>query len=248
MNPCNKDNSLEPQRNDARWISTGLDLDWPPNSWTLETCWRNIQITPPTSSTPFHSPSFFSPWTFPPKKTLALLRWQRLATLLDQLLTQHWSCEVSQCSQWISSQPNQLHFKNVIDNISFIHHPVIWSGIHGRQQQTTGRSLWYGGNRFSNKNSSSESVAFFGFNSLLTVSHAYDISIPLYRSNGKMQPVIQKWSRGLKLKKFRFLEPPPIPPIIGEMIGKTTRKPPGKSVSKLYQLEPTKRPGMRLGG
>lgn len=27
MNPCKKDNSLEPQRNDARWISTGLDLD-----------------------------------------------------------------------------------------------------------------------------------------------------------------------------------------------------------------------------
>lgn len=38
------------------------------------------------------------------------------------------------------------------------------------------KSLWYGGNRFSNKNSSYESVAFFGSNSLLTVSHAYDIS------------------------------------------------------------------------
>ena len=42
-----------------------------------------------------------------------------------------------------------------------------------------GRSLWYGGNRFSNKNSSCESVAFFGSNSLLTVSHAYDISCEL---------------------------------------------------------------------
>ena len=42
-----------------------------------------------------------------------------------------------------------------------------------------GRSLWYGGNRFSNKNSSCESVAFFGSNSLLIVGHAYDISCEL---------------------------------------------------------------------
>ena len=96
------------------------------------------------------------------------------------------------------------------------------SGIQSGDNNKNGRSLWYGGNIFSNKICLLKVLlAFFGFNSLLTVSHAYDISTSLKRSNGKMQPVTQKWSRGLKLKKFRFWNPLQL---FGEMIGKPTRK------------------------